>query len=68
MIFSHANLLLLLFKNLKQRDGNPQSSSALLQVHQLRYTKNSNDNNNFFIFILLTKSKETKEHSKTENK
>jgi len=53
MIFSHVNLLLHLFKFLKQREGNLQSIPVLVQVHQLRYTKNSNGNNNFFIFILL---------------
>jgi hypothetical protein len=54
MIFSHVSLLLLLFKILKQTEGNLQSSPALLQVHKLCYTKNSNDNKNVFIFILLT--------------
>jgi hypothetical protein len=40
-------------KFFKQREGNLRSSPALLKVHQLCYTKNSNDNNNFFIFILV---------------
>lgn len=39
MIFSHVNLLLLLFENFKQTEGKLQSSQALLQVHQLCYTK-----------------------------
>jgi hypothetical protein len=39
MIFSHVNLLLVLFKIFKQTEGILQNSQALLQVHQVCYTK-----------------------------